>query len=149
MAMLRAACVGALAGTVGLAALFTVAMLPTVEYSVVHMSMWHSPPSSPAEINAIVASVAARTFAVLLIFSFVIAAPVSTVVVLCAYPLLQELRTAGRIASGIVGFLAAALVWAYIGLSIPPIHFGTWMSWFIVVGVAAGLASAWRLSRQR
>jgi hypothetical protein len=151
-AVLHAAWVAALAGAIALAALFTVTMLPTLEYSVVHMSFWHSPVASPAEINAIVASIAARTFVASLIFSLVIAAPVSAVVVLCAYPFLHELRTAGGTVSGIVRSLTGALVWADLWWIAPNINFGSWMSWFIVgglAGCAGGLAFARHLPQQR
>jgi hypothetical protein len=92
-------------------------------------------------------------FVVLLAFSLVITLPVTSVVALCAFPFLPTLQAAGRGVFGVVGFLVGALVWAGLWWKAPPdnIVFGSWMSWFIIgglAGCAGGLAFARRLQQR-
>jgi hypothetical protein len=93
-------------------------------------------------------------FIVSLAISLVITLPVTSVVVLCAFPFLRTFQAVGQRASGVIGFVVGALVWASLWWGYPPgnIYFGSWMSWFIIgglAGCAGGLAFARHLPQRR
>jgi hypothetical protein len=147
-AALHAAWAASVIGALAFASMFTISNL---SYGVYLIATGHV--GFMLDLPAIIVG-RAFWFVVSLAFSLVITLPVTSAVVLCAFPFLHTLQAAGRRVFGVVGFLVGALVWAGLWWGSPPgnIYFGSWMSWFIIgglAGCAGGLAFARRLPQRR
>jgi hypothetical protein len=146
-ATLHAAWAASKVGALFLATLFTIANLAFGVYEAAQGRM------KILELPGIIVGGVA-TFALALLFSFVITVPVSSVVATCAYPFLRALQAIDQRLFGVVGFLVGVLVWSVIWWNGPTgnLYFGSWISVLVVggpAGCAGGLAFARHLSREQ
>jgi hypothetical protein len=109
-------------GAISLAALFTIVNLAFCLYEVAdgHTKI--------AELPGVVVG-GAVGFVLSLLFSIVIAVPLSSVIATCAYPFLRTIRAADQRAFGVVGFLVGALVWLGMWWGIYTSNLGFPCSW--------------------
>ena len=146
-ATLQTAWAASKVGAISMATFFTVGSLGYGAYAAAtgHMHV----------LELLLAPVGGAALLVLsLLFSFLITVPVSLIVATCAYPFLRWLQGVDRNAFGIAGFLIGSLVWlSWRGLGADPgnLFFGSWISVFVIGGVAGyagGLAFARNLPRR-